>query len=126
MQVSKKILALAGVAAASMAGSPAIAHHSFAMFDGQKIRTVEGTIKEFQWTNPHVWIQLLVKDSSGKLVEWSIEGGPPNALSRSGWKRTTLKPGDKATVVIHPLKNGNPGGSLRGVTVNGVKMGRGY
>ena len=103
--------------------SAAVAHHSFAMFDSQKTITLEGTIKEFQWTNPHTWIQLLVRDASGKEVEWSIEGGSVNGLARAGWKRTLLKAGDKATVVIHPLKDGNPGGSLVTVTVNGQVIG---
>ena len=123
MQVSKMMLAVAGVAVVSLAGAPAFAHHSFAMFDNQKNTTLEGTIKEFQWTNPHSWIQIVVKDASGKDVEWSIEGGSPNGLSRSGWKRTSLKPGDKATVVIHPLKDGTNGGSLVTVTVGGVQIG---
>src|SRR6478736_7045110 len=83
MQVSKKMLALAGVAVVSLASAPAFAHHSFAMFDNQKNVTLEGTVKEFQWTNPHSWIQLVVKDASGKEDEWSIEGGSPNGLSRS-------------------------------------------
>ena len=118
-------LALVGLAAAAAvsASAPAFAHHSFAMFDNQKNVTLEGTVKEFQWTNPHSWIQLMVKDPSGKDVEWSIEGGSPNGLSRGGWKRTSLKPGDKATVVIHPLKDGTNGGSLATVTVNGVQIG---
>jgi Family of unknown function (DUF6152) len=103
--------------------SAAVAHHSFAMFDSQKTITLEGTIKEFQWTNPHTWIQLLVRDAAGKEVEWSIEGGSVNGLARAGWKRTLLKAGDKATVVIHPLKDGNPGGSLVTVTVNGQVIG---
>ena len=123
MQVSKKMLALAGVAVMSLSGAPAFAHHSFAMFDNAKNTTLEGTIKEFQWTNPHSWIQIMVKDASGKEVEWSIEGGSPNGLSRGGWKRTSLKPGDKATVVIHPLKDGTNGGSLVTVTVNGQQLG---
>jgi hypothetical protein len=114
-------LAAAVVLALSM--SAAVAHHSFAMFDSQKTITLEGTIKEFQWTNPHTWIQLLVQDASGKEVEWSIEGGSVNGLARAGWKRTLLKAGDKATVVIHPLKDGNPGGSLVTVTVNGQVIG---
>jgi len=99
------------------------AHHSFAMFDNQKSLDLEGTIKEFQWTNPHSWIQLIVKDPSGKDVEWSIEGGSPNGLGRSGWTRISLKPGDKATIVIHPLKDGTPGGSLMSATVNGLQIG---
>ena len=124
MQVSKTMMALAAVAAVSLAGAPAFAHHSFAMFDNQKNTTLEGTVKEFQWTNPHSWIQLMVKDpATGKDVEWSIEGGSPNGLSRGGWKRTSLKPGDKAVVVIHPLKDGTNGGSLVTVSVGGVQIG---
>jgi len=123
MQVSKKIMALAGVAAVSLAAAPAFAHHSFAMFDSAKNVTLEGTIKEFQWTNPHSWVQIVVKDASGKDVEYSIEGGSPNGLARSGWKRTSLKPGDKAVLVMHPLKDGTAGGSLVTVSVNGVPVG---
>ncbi len=123
MQVSKKMLALAGFATVALAAAPAFAHHSFAMFDSQKNLTLDGTIKEFQWTNPHSWIQIMVKDASGKEVEWSIEGGSPNGLARQGWKRTSLKPGDKAVAVVHPLKDGTAGGSLVTVTVGGVQVG---
>jgi hypothetical protein len=94
------------------------------MFDNQKTVTLEGTVKEFQWTNPHTWIQIVVKDPSGKDVEWSVEGGSPNGLSRDGWSRQSLKPGDKATVVIHPLKDGTNGGSLVSATVNGQAVGK--
>ena len=99
------------------------AHHSYAMFDRSKTLTLNGVVKQYQWTNPHSWIQLVVKDASGKEIEWSIEGGSPNGLSRSGWKRTSLKPGDKATAVIHPLKDGTNGGSLVTVSVGGVQIG---
>jgi hypothetical protein len=117
-------LAVIGLAATAVAAStPVYAHHSFAMFDNQKDLTLEGTVKEFQWTNPHSWIQLMVKDASGKDVEWSIEGGSPNGLTRAGWKRTSIKPGDKAVVIIHPLKDGSEGGSLVRVEVNGQKIG---
>jgi len=119
---NKSIIAIAALVALSLA-APASAHHSFAMFDNQKSVTLEGTVKEFQWTNPHSWIQLIVTDSSGKPVEWSIEGGSPNGLSRSGWKRTSLKSGDKAVVVVHPLKDGTNGGSLVSVAVNGQPIG---
>jgi hypothetical protein len=118
-----KISLFAAVGLAAAVAVPAIAHHSFAMFDNQKDVTLEGIIKEFQWTNPHTWTQVMVKDASGKEVEWSIEGGSPNSLSRSGWKRTSLKPGDKAILVIHPLKDGSPGGSMVSVTINGEKVG---
>lgn len=113
----------AALAVAAPTAVPVWAHHSFAMFDTEKEMTLEGTIKEFQWTNPHTWTQVLVRDASGKEVEWSIEGGSPNSLSRSGWKRTSIKPGDKATLVIHPLKNGEPGGSMVRIMVNGQLVG---
>ena len=119
----KRFIFGAAALAASIA-VPVFAHHSFAMFDNEKEMTLEGIIREFQWTNPHTWTQVMVKDASGKEVEWSIEGGSPNSLSRAGWKRTSIKPGDKATVVIHPLKNGEPGGSLVRITINGEPVGR--
>jgi len=118
-----KRFVFAAVAMLATLAVPVWAHHSFAMFDNEKEMTLEGTVKEFQWTNPHTWTQVLVKDESGKEVEWSIEGGSPNSLQRSGWKRTSIKAGDKATVVIHPLKNGSPGGSLVRITVNGQPVG---
>jgi hypothetical protein len=100
------------------------AHHSFSMFDMLTNVTLEGMIRELQWTNPHVWVQILVKDASGREVEWSIEGGSPNMLSRAGWTRHALQAGDKAIVVIHPLKETGPnplarGGGLVSVKVNG-------
>ncbi len=123
MKVSTKTLALAAAATVCAGAVPASAHHSFAMFDSQKTVVLEGTIKEFQWTNPHCWVQLTVKDASGKEVEWGIEGGSPNGLSRQGWKRTSIKPGDKAKVAIHPLKDGTTGGSVVTVWIDGVQVG---
>ena len=122
MRISKALIAALG-AALALGAVPASAHHSFAMFDNAKTVTLEGTVKEFQWTNPHSWVQLMVKDGSGKEVEWSIEGGSPNGLSRQGWKRTSMKPGDKAKIAIHPMKDGAPGGSLVEATVDGAKIG---
>ncbi|HEY4342174.1 MAG TPA: DUF6152 family protein [Steroidobacteraceae bacterium] len=107
---------------ASVSGT-AVAHHSFAMFDQGKQTKLVGVIKEVQWTNPHIWVQVLVKDSSGKDQEWSIEGGSPNGLSKQGWKRSSLKPGDQVELVIHPLKNGDKGGSLMHVSVDGKPVG---
>ncbi len=101
------------------------AHHSFSMFDMATNVTLEGTIREVQWTNPHIWIQVLVKDAGGREVEWSIEGGSPNMLGRAGWTRHSLKAGDKATVVIHPLKQTGPNPNARGgglVSVNVAKV----
>ena len=91
-------------------------HHSFAMFDREREVTLQGVVKEFQWTNPHSWIQLTVKDAQGRDVEWSLEGGSPGVLSRGGWKRTSLQPGDVVKVVIYPLKDGNPGGAFLELT----------
>jgi hypothetical protein len=120
---SKLVVAGALAALATVLGAaPALAHHSFAMFDNAKEVTLTGTVKEFQWTNPHSWVQLVVKDASGKDVEWSLEGGSPNGLARRGWSRTSMKPGDKAVIVIHPLKSGDNGGSLMRVTVNGTPL----
>jgi hypothetical protein len=106
-------------------GAPVQAHHSFAMFDAQKTLKLEGTVKEFQWTNPHTWVQLVVKQPNGTEEEWSIEGASPNALSRQGWSRLVMKPGDKAVISIHPLKDGTHGGALVSATVNGKPVAAG-
>lgn len=111
-----------GAAALSLAGSTC-AHHSFAMFDFTKSITLTGEIKQFQWTNPHSQIVVTVADGSGKTSDWQVEGGSPNGLGREGWKRNSLKAGDKAVVVIHPYKNGAPGGCLVSASVGGVLIG---
>jgi len=90
----------------------AYAHHSFAMFDRTKLVTLTGTIKEVQWTNPHVWIQIVVPAGNNSSEEWSIEGNSPNGLIHSGFHRDTLKPGDRVVIKANPLKNGDKGGSL--------------
>ena len=89
------------------------AHHSTAEFDYSKQLTIEGKVKEVQWTNPHVWIQVVV-DNNGQKIDWSIEGGSPNSLSRNGWKATTFKSGDPVVVRVNPMKDGTPGGSFIG------------
>jgi hypothetical protein len=117
--------AVAALALACVPAWQAFAHHSYTMFDMDKDLTLEGTVKEVQWTNPHIWVQLLVRDAdTGKEVEWSIEGNSPNMLARAGWTRHALNAGDKALVVIHPVKSGGKGnsGSLAAVTVNGKKI----
>jgi hypothetical protein len=95
------------------------AHHSFAMFDFQRDVTLLGTVKEFQWNNPHVFIDLLVPGESGSSI-WSVEMTSPSHLVRNGWKPTTLKPGDQVSIVIHPLRDGRAGGMyLSGTRANG-------
>jgi Family of unknown function (DUF6152) len=103
------------------------AHHSFAMFDSSKQVTLVGVVKEFQFTNPHSWIQLTVIPKEGAAPEeWAIEALSPNVLMRNGWKRNSLKAGDKVTVLINPLRNGSKGGNLILVTLpDGTTLGGG-
>ena len=99
---------LAGAAVASL---PASAHHSYAMFDRTKTVTVKGTVKEFHWANPHIYLWLTVQNSKTHQEEiWAIEGSSPNVLVRMGWTRDLLAVGDKLTVDLHPLKDGRTGG----------------
>ena len=101
-------MALAGGAALALS-APAASHHSFAMFDQRQIMTLEGKVKEFQWTNPHAFIQLEVPQGR-RTVEWAIELNSPNNLTRQGWKRTSLRPGETISLRMAPLRNGEPGG----------------
>jgi hypothetical protein len=110
--------------AAMLVTSAARAHHSFTMFDQSKTLTLQGTVKEFRWTNPHVFIQLLVKNDAGKEDEWSIEMTSPEHLARAGWRPGTLKAGEKVTIVIHPLHDNQKGGEyLSGTGPNGPLLG---
>lgn len=89
--------------------APALAHHSFAMFDQKKVMTLQGTVTEFQWTNPHAFIEIDVP-TNGKVVHWSIELNSPNNLKRQGWSRASLKTGDKISLRMNPLRDGKKGG----------------
>ena len=111
--------------AAMLTASSALAHHSFAMFDQSKIVTIQGIVKDFRWTNPHVFIQVIVKNDQGVDEEWSIEMTSPEHLVRTGWKPGTLKPGDKITLNIHPLRDGNIKGGqyLNGTGPDGPLIG---
>jgi len=97
------VLALGGAA-------PAAAHHSFAMFDQETNVTLEGTVTEFEFVNPHAWLYVTTEDAQGNRAEWTIEMGGPGAMSRAGWQADTVKPGDAITVEIHPMKDGTLGG----------------
>jgi Family of unknown function (DUF6152) len=115
-----------GMALSLTAVSLAYGHHSFAMFDQTKQVSMTGTVKEFQFTNPHSWVQLVVTPEAGAAQEWAIEALSPNVLVRSGWKKNSLKPGDKVTVLINPLRDGSFGGNLITITLpSGVVMGGG-
>jgi hypothetical protein len=104
---------------------PVQAHHSMAMFDQSKTVVLSGTVKQFQWTNPHCYIQLTVKDASGATKEWSLEMGAPMYLYAKGWRPSSLKAGLPITVTINPLRNGEPGGIvLTANTADGKQIGK--
>ena len=91
------------IAFAISIAAPAVAHHSASMFDDTKVVEKKAVVKELQWTNPHVWLQVIV-DENGKKTEWSLEGGSPNTLSRQGWRATSFKAGDEvASHISNPL-----------------------
>jgi hypothetical protein len=96
--------------------TPALAHHSGAMFDPTKTVTIEGTVKEFQYTNPHSWLEVMVVGPDGKATEWGFESEGPSTLLRAGIKAKSFVPGEKVTVVCHPMKDGRAAGSLMTVT----------
>ena len=109
-----------------VAAAPATAHHSPAMFDMGKRVQLKGMVREFQWTNPHSYIQLLVKDRSGKDVEWSLEMAAPTYLYNNGWRPSTLEKGDAIIVTMAPLASGAHGGLIISVTTaDGRKLGGG-
>lgn len=102
-----------------------LAHHSFAMFDSTREVTIEGTVIEFQWTNPHSWLQVEVTKEDGNKEEWAVEMLSPSVLGRMGWKRNSLTAGDKVRVVLQPLKSGGFGGNMVRTTntVTGEEVG---
>ncbi len=95
---------LVGLLAASEIVS---AHHSNAMFDKSQAHQVTATVREFQWTNPHIWIQVLIENEDGEQEEWSIEGGGPNTLFRKGWRPNSFKPGDVVEFKLFPMHDGS-------------------
>jgi hypothetical protein len=120
--MSFKTLALAGIALS--VALPAWAHHSFAMFDSSKTITQTGIVKEYEWTNPHVWIHMMAPDASGKPVEWSFEMQAIAQDTAGGWRPDSVKPGDKVSIDFHPLKDGTRGGQLvAAVLADGKRLG---
>jgi hypothetical protein len=105
-----------GAVALSLAAVPAYAHHSYAMFDATRTVALNGTVKQFQFTNPHSWIQVMAPGPNGALAEWSVQMGAPFELIRAGWGPDVIKPGDKITIQIHPAKDGVAAGSFLSAT----------
>ena len=111
----KKVLF--GAALVLACSVPVLAHHSPAAFDRTKEVKLVGTVKEFRWQNPHTWIEVLVPDEKGKEVLWGVELTSPTYLVRAGWKSNIIKPGDKVTVVVNPVRSGEPAGIFRSLTL---------
>jgi Family of unknown function (DUF6152) len=114
---------LAFVTGVMLAGASLAAHHSPVMFDMAKTQTLEGTVVEFAWTNPHSSIQLDVQTANG-VERWGVEMGSPNSMVKAGWKSTIIKAGDKVSVSVHPLKSGEHGGIFMSITLpDGRRLG---
>lgn len=123
MQIGGASLLLSGL---FLASTSVYAHHSFAMFDATKSISLNGTVKQVDYANPHVWVYLIVTNSNGQPETWGMEGGNLGGLYRMGWTKESVKPGDKITMQVHPLKDGTSGGQIiRVTTSDGRVFGRG-
>lgn len=112
-----KLVAMGSLAAVLMVSSTLVeAHHSNVAFDVQKIVTVKGAVKEFRWSNPHVWLHLMITDDKGVTSEWAFEGRSPTVLIRAGWSRSIFKSGEILTVDMSPAKDGSKTGMIARVT----------
>ena len=117
-----RALSLAAIAAFALA-VPASAHHSFAMFDASKSVTLQGTVKEFEWTNPHSWLRVTVNDEkTGKPLLWALELSSPARLTTMGMHADSVKVGDQVSVTFHPMRDGTRGGQFVQATLPGGKQ----
>ena len=111
------------VGTVSLFAVPALAHHSFAIFDQSQVISLTGTVEEFEWINPHAWLHLTITDDDGNAAPWAFEGGSTSGLTRLGWAPDSLSPGDQITIGFRPLKDGSRGGQLMRVTLsNGQRL----
>jgi hypothetical protein len=117
MLLKGQILTVLAVAAMMLSPKGADAHHSFAMFDREKTVKVQAVVKELQWTNPHIWLNVMILNDQGVPEEWGFESGPTATLKRAGWTRDLLKPGDKIGITMNPMKDGSHAGNLVNVTL---------
>lgn len=127
--MGRMVRAASAIASAMLLAGTAYAHHSYAMFDSNRTVTLKGVVDEFRWTNPHVALFVKVDGSADPNAMWSVEMTSPGNLTRLGWTRTSVKPGDKVEVDINPLRDGKHGGgfrSLKLVATGQVLKGRLY
>ena len=121
LSLTAGLLAAAGLFVTQSAG----AHHSAGMFDRERTVELVGTVKEFQWTSPHIWIQINVPDAQGVMEEWSIEGGVPNRLYRAGWRPNSFEPGEEVAVRAFPMRDGGKAALFIGAKLSdGDTLGR--
>jgi hypothetical protein len=115
MNRSSKILAALGLTLTALAAAPiASAHHSAVMYDDKNSRVLEGTVKSFNWTNPHVTLEFLATGKPGEAPTlWTVEMTSPGVLTRAGWSKRSFNPGERVSVDVAPLKDGRPGGAYR-------------
>ena len=120
-----RALIIGGIALALPATAiPAFAHHSYAEFDTDSKLTLQGMVKEFQWTNPHSWMLVMVPNASGQQQQWAVEFSSVSLLAARGWKPKTVVPGDKVEITFHPMRNGSRAGSYMAIKLpNGKTMG---
>ena len=117
MRISYAAIGVIGLLSGALLGvAPARSHHSGAMFEPEKVITLEGTVKQFEYTNPHSWLYVVVRSDQGGETLWGFEAEGPSALMRAGIRANALQPGDKVTVRTRPLRDGRPGGAWVSVT----------
>jgi len=120
--MTRSAFGFAGMAAVLLA-APALAHHSFAMFDQSRVLYMPGMVKDFEFVNPHTWLHLAIVNDKGEASTWSFEAGSVAPLVRLGWSKDSFKIGDRVEVGFRPLKDGSRGGQLMSVKLaNGQKV----
>ena len=120
--MTRSAFGFAGMAAVLLA-APALAHHSFAMFDQSRVLYMPGLVKDFEFVNPHTWLHLAIVNDKGEASTWSFEAGSVAQLVRLGWSKDSFKIGDRVEVGFRPLKDGSRGGQLMSVKLaNGQKV----
>ena len=106
----------AGLVATALLSAPAFSHHSNVAFEVTKVDTITGVVTNFQWSNPHTWLKVMVSDGKGGNVEWGLEGRAPGVLLRAGWTKKSLAPGETVTVDYSPARDGSKTGLIARVT----------